>query len=217
MNRTEDRPLPAGRLSGAEVLWFGGVTIVAGLTILVWQVNVLTAALGLATWLLYVAVYTPLKSRTPANTAVGAVAGALPVLMGWASVGAPLGLGAATLFLIVYLWQFPHFMAIAWLYREEYARAGLRMLPVVDASGRRAAFQAIASALVLLPVSLLPASLLGAGSLYLAGATLLGLGQLAAAVWFARRLNRPAARGLLRASLVYLPAMLALWMMIPLI
>jgi len=217
MTRTVDRPLPAGRLSGGEVLWFGGVTIVGGLTLLVWHVNLLTAALGLLTWVLYVGVYTPLKSRTPANTAVGAIAGALPVLMGWTAVGAPLGLGAATLFLIVYLWQFPHFMAIAWLYREEYGRAGMRMLPVVDPSGRRAAFQAIASALVLLPVSLLPASLLGAGPLYVSGAILLGLGQLAAAAWFARQLDRAAARGLLRASLVYLPAMLALWMMIPLI
>ena len=217
MRRTVDRPLPSGRLSSAEVLAFGAVTIVAGLAILAWQVNLLTAALGLLIWVLYVGVYTPLKTRTPANTAVGAVAGALPVLLGWASVSAPLNLSAATLFVTVYLWQFPHFMAIAWLYREEYGRAGHRMLSVVDPSGRRAGFQALLAALALLPVSLLPAALHGAGPVYLAAVLVLGLGQLAVAVSFARRLDAASARRLLRASLVYLPAILLLWMMIPLI
>src|SRR4029079_4334804 len=118
---------------------------IAGFAYLALAVNVLTAWLGQVTWVTYVWIYTPLKSRTPANTAVGAVAGALPVLMGWAAVGAPLGLKAFTLFLIVVLWQFPHFMAIAWIYRRQYASAGLQMLPVVDPTGRRAGAQAVVS------------------------------------------------------------------------
>ncbi len=138
MQRTCDRPLPAGRLGSAEVLAFSAVTIVLGFGYLALAVNWLTAALGLLTWFTYVWIYTPLKRITPANTAVGAVAGALPVLMGWAAVDTALGLKAFTLFLIVFLWQFPHFMAIAWIYRQQYAAAGLRMLPVVDPSGRRA-------------------------------------------------------------------------------
>jgi protoheme IX farnesyltransferase len=217
MPRTVDRPLPAGRLSTGEVLAFGAATIAAGLVYLSLLVNLATAALGLLTWVLYVWVYTPLKSRTPANTAVGAVAGALPVLMGWASTGAPLGVGAATLFLIVYLWQFPHFMAIAWIYRAQYAQAGLKMLTVVDPSGWRAAVQALLSALALLPVSVLPALVFQAGPVYIAGAMALGLGQLATVVWFLRRLDEPSARGLLRASLIYLPSLLILLMLVPLV
>lgn len=217
MRRTQDRPLPAGRLTAAEVLLFSGAAICAGVGILAWQVNWLAAALGFVTWLVYVAVYTPLKSVTPANTAVGAIAGALPVLIGWTSVGGPLDLGAACLFLLVYLWQFPHFMAIAWLYRHDYQRAGLRMLSVVDPTGRRAAFQSLISALALLPVSLLPVIAQGAGKAYIAVALLLGVGQLLTAMAFAHRLNEQSARRLLRASLIYLPAMLLLWTLIPLI
>jgi protoheme IX farnesyltransferase len=207
MQRTLDRPLPAGRLTNAEVLLFGCVTIVCGIAYLAWSVNLATALWGLATWILYVWIYTPLKSRTPANTAVGAVAGALPVLMGWASTDAALGLEALTLFLIVYLWQFPHFMAIAWIYRGQYAEAGLKMLPVVDASGQRAGLQALVSAMALLPVSILPVALHLAGTTYLAGALILGAGQLAIAVGFSRRLDEVSARRLLRASLVYLPGL----------
>ena len=157
MVRTADRPLPAGRLSGGQVLTFrcrhdrrwASVYLAA-------CVGLLTAALGLLTWAMYVVVYTPLKRRTPANTAVGAVAGALPVLMGWTAVGAPLDLRAWSLFLIVFLWQFPHFMAIAWIYRRDYDGAGLKMLSTVDPSGMRAGVQAIMAALVLVPVSLVP-------------------------------------------------------------
>ncbi len=141
------------------MLAFSAVTIVLGLGYLALTVNWLTAVLGLITWFIYVWIYTPLKSITSANTAVGAVAGALPVLMGWAAVGSELGLKAFTLFLIVFLWQFPHFMAIAWIYRHQYAAAGLQMLPVVDPSGRRAGAQAVVSALALVPVSLIPAVL----------------------------------------------------------
>jgi protoheme IX farnesyltransferase len=158
-----------------------------------------------------------MKSRTSANTAVGAVAGALPVLMGWASVGAPLGLKACSLFLIVFLWQFPHFMAIAWIYRRQYAEAGLQMLPVVDPSGRRAGLQALVCALVLVPVSLVPAVLELAGGAYFAWALVLGVGQLACAAAFCWRLDETSARRLLRASLVYLPAVLLALVLGPLV
>jgi protoheme IX farnesyltransferase len=223
MDRTADRPLPSGRLSDREVLWFGGLTIVAGLGYLAVAVSLLTAALGAATWLLYVVVYTPLKSRTPLNTVVGAVAGALPTLMGWTAVGGSLsfelaggGLKAATLFLIVYLWQFPHFMAIAWIYRRQYAQAGLKMLTVVDPTGWRAGTQAVVAALALVPVSLAPI-LQNAGPIYFVAASVLGLIYFAAAASFCRWRDERSARRLLRISLVYLPALLLLFMFVPLV
>jgi heme o synthase len=223
MERTADRPLPAGRLSDRQVLWFGGLTIVLGLCYLAVAVNPLTAALGAATWVLYVVVYTPLKSRTPLNTVVGAVAGALPTLMGWTAVGGSLsfelgggGLKAATLFLIVYLWQFPHFMAIAWIYRRQYAEAGLKMLTVVDPTGWRAGTQAVVAALALVPVSLVPI-LQHAGPVYFVVASALGLIYFAAAALFCRWRDERSARRLLRISLVYLPALLLLFMLVPLV
>ena len=218
MARTAERPLPAGRLSATQVIAFSITTILIGATYLAFAVGLTTAALGLLTWVLYVCIYTPLKTRTPSNTAVGAVAGAVPVLMGWSAVGAPLDLRAWSLFLLVYLWQFPHFMAIAWIYRRQYAAAGLKMLPVVDPSGYRAAAQAIVSALVLIPVSLVPCLLQvqPAGEIYFAWALLLGLGQLACAVGFFLQLNDQAARRLLLASLIYLPAIMGLLVLGPL-
>lgn len=216
MARTSDRPLPAGRLSGVQVVCFSVVTIVLGSVQLALAVGLKTAALGLLTWTLYVWIYTPLKTRTPSNTVVGAVAGALPVLMGWSAVGGPLDLRAWSLFLIVFLWQFPHFMAIAWIYRHQYAGAGLRMLSTIDPSGYRAGAQAIVSALVLIPVSLVPCLLQPAGEIYFAWSLLLGLGQLACAVCFFVQLSDRAARRLLLASLVYLPAMMGLLVLGPL-
>src|SRR6185295_2415411 len=216
MERTAGRPLPAGRLTPREVLLFGLVTALAGAIHLTLSVNALTAGLGLLTWTTYVWIYTPMKSRTPANTCVGAVAGALPGLMGCAAVGAPLDVRAFTLFLIVFLWQFPHFMAIAWIYREQYSAAGLQMLTVVDSTGRRAGAQAIVSALALLPVSLVPVLLHVAGGFYFGATLLLGLAQLACAVAFLVRLDERAARRLLRASLVYLPAVMFLLLLAPL-
>ncbi|MBI2824855.1 MAG: protoheme IX farnesyltransferase [Planctomycetia bacterium] len=217
MARTLNRPLPAGRLSTREVLWFGSLATIAGVAWLAATVNAVTAVLAAATWATYVCVYTPLKSRSIHNTAVGAVAGAMPILIGWTAVDGRLGLAAATLFLIVFLWQFPHFMAIAWMYRADYAQAGLRMLSAVDPSGRRVGLQAVLGALVLLPVSLLPAVLHVAGGGYFAAALMLGLGQLACAAWFARRLDERSARMLLRASLVYLPLVLLLLTLGPLV
>ena len=211
MPRTANRPLPSGRMSSREVVVLGTIASLAGVGYLALFVNSTTAALGAATWLLYVGVYTPLKSRSPANTAVGAVAGALPILMGWTAVGGRLNLAAATLFLIVFLWQFPHFMAIAWIYRHQYAAAGLKMLPVVDPSGLRAGGQAVAAALALVPVSLLPALISFAGPTYFVWALLLSLGQLLCAAAFLLRMNDFTARVLLRASLIYLPGLL-LWL-----
>jgi heme o synthase len=215
MHRTADRPLPAGRMTTREVLWFGSLSTAAGVGYLAVAVNLLTAALALATWVAYVCIYTPLKARTPANTAVGAVAGAMPVLIGWTAVGGKLDVAAATLFTVVYLWQFPHFMAIAWIYRRQYAAAGLQMLSVVDPTGRRAARQAVWAALALLPVSLLPAAFCFGGATYFVWVLGLGLGQLAAAVAFGRRMDERGARLLLRASLVYLPAVLVVLLVSP--
>lgn len=220
MPRTADRPLPSGRLTSREVLVFGTSLIVTGTLYLAWTVNLSTAALGLLTWFLYVFAYTPLKSVAPINTAVGAVAGAMPVLMGWSAVEGSFelsggGLTVATLFLIVYLWQFPHFMAIAWIYRRQYQSAGLRMLTVVDPSGMRAGVQAVVASLALLPVSLLPLLLL-AGRSYGVGAMLLGIAYFAASCMFLSRRDDRSARRLLRVSLVYLPALLGLFVLAPL-
>jgi heme o synthase len=216
MDRTADRPLPTGRLTSAQVMTFAIVTIVAGVLQLAVTVNWLTAALGFLTWFLYVWVYTPLKSRTSANTAVGAVAGALPVLMGWSAV-APLDMKAFALFLIVFLWQFPHFMAIAWIYRQQYAEAGLKMLPVVDPSGHRAGAQAVIAALLLVPVSLVPAVQSLAGPIFAGGMISLSMAQLVCAIWFCAKMDDVSARRLLRASLVYLPLAMILLMLGPLV
>ena len=209
-------PLPRGSLSPREVAWFGVVSLAIGMTTLVLLVNVATALVSLATWALYVCVYTPLKRRSVANTAVGAVAGAMPVLMGWTCQGKPFDLEAAALFVVVFLWQFPHFMAIAWIYRHDYDAAGLKMLPVVDKSGRRAGAQAVIAALALVPVSLIPAWHL-IEPVYFAGALFLGIGQLACAAAFLFHRNDKTARRLLRASLVYLPVLLVLLLSVPLI
>ncbi len=216
MPRTADRPLPAGRLSAGEVVALGIVTIVVGTIYLAVAVNPTTAALGVLTWAIYVWIYTPLKTRTSANTPVGAVAGALPVLMGWTAVGAPLDLRAWALFLVVFIWQFPHFMAIAWIYRRQYAGAGLKMLTTVDDEGQRAAAQAVVSALVLIPVSLVPCLTVPGAGIYFAWAVGLGVAQLGCAIAFFVERSERSARRLLLASLVYLPAMLGLLVMGPL-
>ena len=218
MERTAQRPLPAGRLGTWEVALFSTVSVVAGMVYLALATNALTALLGLVTWVIYVWIYTPLKSRTTLNTPVGAVAGAIPILMGWTAGGAPLDSRALVLFAIVFLWQFPHFMAIAWIYRRQYAQAGLKMSPVVDPSGRSTGRVAVWLAAALVPVTLLPALIeppVGIG--YFLAAGVFGLIQLYCAVSFRRRLDEPSARRLMRVSVVYLPALLLVLLASPLV
>jgi len=217
MLRTAARPLPAGRLSSREALVFAAVCLIFGVLQLMFLVNLSCAAWAVVTWVAYVLVYTPLKTVSPANTAVGAVAGALPVLIGWSAVGATLDHRALALFLILFLWQFPHFMAIAWIYRGDYAQAGYQMLTVVEPTGRRAGWQAALAALALIPVSIVPLIAtpgLG-GLLYVVGAGLLGAGQLLLAALFWRSATDQSARLLLRASLIYLPTLLVMLMLAP--
>jgi protoheme IX farnesyltransferase len=206
MARTADRPLPAGRLTAREVVWFGTLCLLIGVAELSIFTNWRTALVGLATWFVYVLVYTPLKLRSPLNTAVGAVSGALPILIGWTAAGAAIDMQSLALTSVIFLWQFPHFMAIAWLYREDYANAGQQMLTVVDPTGMRAGAQAVVGALALLPVSLVPAlsPLAGSPLVYCAWALLLAVGLVAAAVLFMIRRDDRSARVLLRARLVYL-------------
>jgi protoheme IX farnesyltransferase len=214
MQRTANRPLCAGRLQVAEVLLFSAVTIVVGAACLWAMVGSVAACWGLATWVMYVWVYTPLKVISPLNTLVGAIAGALPVFIGWSAAGGGFDARCAALFLLVFLWQFPHFMAIAWIYRSQYAQAGMRMLPVVDATGVRAGAQAVMAAAALLPISLLPVIYTPGALWYVAAVMLLGLAQLWCAVAFCVHRNEVAARALLRASLVYLPALLVLLVLV---
>jgi protoheme IX farnesyltransferase len=217
MQRTASRPLPAGRLSSQEAIVFSVATLFAGIACLAYFVNGYSLLWALLTWALYVLAYTPLKTISPLNTAVGAVAGALPVLIGWSATGAGLDVRAAALFLVLFLWQFPHFMAIAWLYRRDYGQAGYQMLTVVDPSGKRAGWQAALAALALLPVSVVPVlSTSGLGSLlYVAGVCLLGAAQLALAAYFWKQATEVSARLLLRASLVYLPTVLVMLILTP--
>jgi protoheme IX farnesyltransferase len=206
MARTARRPLPSGRLNSRQVLLFGAATFVAGILELVLWVNALTTGVALATWLIYIFAYTPLKARSPLNTAVGAVSGALPILIGWTATGAALDMRAFALMAVMFLWQFPHFMSIAWLYRTEYTRAGQQMLTVVDPTGLRAGAQALVGALALVPISLVPALAPDAGSpvFYCVWAVVLGAIQVASAVQFLIRRDDRTARRLLRASLCYL-------------
>ncbi len=213
MRRTQNRPLPAGRLGVTEAVVFGLLLSVAGLNYLLLFVNPLTALIGAATLVLYACVYTPVKRWTSLNTVVGAIPGALPPLMGWTAVRGSLDAEAWILFLIVFLWQFPHFLAIAWIYREDYARAGLKMLPVVDLKGRVTGRQMVAYSLALLPASLAPTVIGLTGPAYFFGALLLGVAFLAFAVAFAILATQTRARNLMRASLVYLPTLLTLMML----
>ncbi|MEM9353384.1 MAG: heme o synthase [Planctomycetota bacterium] len=216
MPRTANRPLAAGRITAAEAIVLSSIGLVAGMTLLLLAVNRLTALLGLASWVLYVVIYTPMKRRTPQNTTVGAVAGALPLLMGWTATGVPLDLTALSLASVLFLWQFPHFMAIAWLYRDDYAAGGHKMLTVVDPSGLRAGVLAVVAAALLIPVSLVPALPPTSGSpwIYAVWATGLGTVQLLLAVRFAIRRDHPSAKRLLRATLVFLPAWMAVLAMV---
>ena len=210
MRRTQNRPLPSGRLQPTTVMIFGGVCSVAGLVYLALAVNLLTSVLGAVTLVSYLFIYTPLKRVTWLNTAIGAVPGALPPLMGWtAARGEVTGEGWA-LFAILFFWQLPHFFAIAWMYKDEYAKAGFKMLPGIDPDGSRTAQQAVSNTLALLAVSLFPFVFRMAGTIYLVGAIVLGAGFLWGAIQFSRQLTRVRARQLFFASIIYLPLLLAL-------
>jgi len=209
MRRTRDRPLPSGRLQPQTVLVVGALCGLAGVGYLAAAVNVMTSLVGAATFVLYVFIYTPLKRVTWLNTAVGAIPGALPPVIGWTAARGELGVEALALFGIQALWQLPHFLAIAWIYRDEYAKAGFKMLPGVDPEGRRTSRQALGNALALWLVSLCPFWLHLAGGVYCAGALILGGSFVWFAIQFARDLSVHRARGLFYASILYLPLMLA--------
>ncbi len=206
MRRTASRPLPGGRMIAEHALAFGGLLSVSGLLVLWLLVNPLTAAIGLATLFAYVAVYTPMKRRSSLATLIGAIPGAAPPVMGWTGASGALDLGGWLLFAILFLWQLPHFLSIAWLYRDDYRRAGMPLLTVTDPDGRRTGRQAVLYALTLVPVSILPSAVGITGAVHLAGALLFGLAFLASAVLFAREQSVPTARRLLLTSVCYLPA-----------
>jgi len=210
MRRTQDRPLPSGRLQPSFVLWMGCGLAIVGLAYLALAVNWLTALIGACSLLTYVCIYTPLKRITWLNTAIGAVPGGLPPLMGWTAARGHLTTDGWALFGILAIWQLPHFMAIAWMYRDEYARAGFKMLPVLEPDGERTGSQAVSHTLALLPVSLCPSLLNLTGPVYLVGALALGLIFIWAAVQFSRQLTLARARRLFYVSILYLPLLLGL-------
>lgn len=209
MRRTRSRPLPSGRVAPADALAFGLVLSAAGLGLLA-SVNWLTYVLGTAALGSYVLAYTPLKRVTSLCTVVGAVPGAIPPLMGWVAARGTLDPGAWALFAVLFLWQLPHFLAIGWIYREDYARGGFPMLSVTDEDGRSSGRQAVLYAAALLPTTLLAGALVSAGAMYLWGALVLGATFLGCAAAFARTRSISAARRLFVVSILYLPAVLGL-------
>lgn len=210
MLRTRARPLPAGRVRPGEALTFGVALTAAGLVLLHWLSGPLPTAVALLTWTSYLFGYTPLKTVTSLSTVVGAFPGALPPVIGWAAARDSIDAGALVLFAILFLWQIPHFLAIAWIYREDYARAGLLMLPVIDPEGRLTGRQAVANSVALLLVSLTPAVAGMAGRVYLVGAIALGVLLTIMACRVAVKRSLAAARGLFVASILYLTGLSAL-------
>jgi len=216
MRRTRRRALPSGRLAPIEAAVFGVSLAAVGTLVLLLGAGATAAGVALATFLLYVYVYTPLKTRTTLNTAVGAIPGALPPVIGWSAATGTLSVEGWTLFLIVFLWQFPHFLAIAWIHREDYERGGMKMLPSIDPTGGVTGRQATLHALALVPASLLPTVVGLAGPTYFLGALAFGLFYLTAAARFWADVNDATARRLLRASFLHLPAVLLLLLINPL-
>ncbi len=210
MKRTMRRPLPAGEIAPAEALGFGIILVLAGTILLVWKINLLTGFLALLTAFLYALVYTPLKRITWLNTFVGAIPGALPPMGGWAAASGELSLGAWVLFLILFVWQHPHFYAIAWMYRDDYLRGGLKMLPCIEPDGASTFRQIVWYSVFLIPVSLLPTLMGMSGMIYLTGALLLGLGLLLSGITLSRSKSLRDAKRVLRASVIYLPLLLIL-------
>ncbi|MGP8174896.1 MAG: heme o synthase [Terracidiphilus sp.] len=220
MKRTADRPMAAGRISLAQGIVTGMGSLALGAFWLLLHTNLLTVALALLTAFTYVAIYTPLKRVTALATFIGAFPGAMGPLLGWTAARGRIEWPAVALFAILFVWQFPHFMSIAWLYREDYARAGIRMLPVVQPDGSSTVAQALFFAVVMIPVSLTPWRLGVAGAAYAVLATLLGLGYLAYTIRFSRILraetedeSRRLARDLLKVSVLYLPLLLTALML----
>jgi protoheme IX farnesyltransferase len=220
MLRTNRRPLPMKRMALWHALLLGMIATVGGVAYLAIACNRLTALLAFATSAIYLGVYTPLKKFSPLSTFIGAFPGAMPGLLGWTALRGKLEWEALVLFAIVWVWQFPHFHSIAWLYSEDYRRAGIRMLPVVDETGRRTVREVIGYALLLIPVTLAPTFLGMSGRIYLVAAVALGIGSL----WVAARLghgrlapadphSKAAARQLLLATVLYLPALFAFMML----
>lgn len=219
MRRTARRPLPSGRMQPWQALAVG-VTLTVGGTVYLWALaNLLTAALTLLTSIVYLGAYTPLKQVTPWCTFVGAFPGAMPCVLGWTAAQGKISVGTMVLFAIMFFWQFPHFFSIAWLYRDDYAAGGIRMLPVVEPNGRSTSRQIIGYSLLLIPVSILPGFMGMASSLYSLVALVLGVGFL----YYAARLtssglpatspaSKPMARQLLRVSVMYLPILFGFMM-----
>ena len=213
MRRTSDRPLPAGRLDARRALAFGIALSIAGFAELAWFVNLLSGVLGVATLASYLFLYTPLKQRSWLSTTVGAFPGAMPPMIGFAAASGTLTAQAWVLFAILFLWQFPHFYAIAWMYRDDYARAGIRMLPVVEPDGHSTARQIILFASLLIPVSLVPGLLGMSGKVYLLGALALGIWFLYSGVRVATERSILRARGVLLVSVFYLPLLYGLMLL----
>jgi protoheme IX farnesyltransferase len=205
MPRTRSRPVPGGRVPVNDARLFGIALSAIGIGLLAVRANGLASALAAATLLIYLIVYTPMKRRSPLATLVGAVPGALPPVIGWTASHGGLSAGGAVLFGIVFIWQMPHFMAIAWLYRDDYRRAGFPMLPVIEPEGRRTGRQAVVYAAALLPVSLLPTLIGLSGIPYLVTAAGLGAILLGLSIRFARYRTDRFARALFLASIIYLP------------
>ena len=210
MERTAARPLPTSRVTPLEALMFGILQCAVAELYLFFLVNPLTAALGVAVIVGYVLLYTPLKRKSSISTAVGAFPGALPPLMGWTSAADHISLSAWSLFAMQFLWQFPHFLAIAWMYREQYAKAGILMLPVVEPEGKLTAQQIVIFTVMLVPVSLAPYFFGLSGVIYLIGAFLLGIWFLAASIKSARSKSDRDAKKLLMVSVIYLPILFVL-------
>lgn len=212
MRRTARRPLAAGRLRPSNVLWFGVSLSVAGVLYLA-AMNVLTAVIGVLTLLSYLLVYTPLKRKTPLCTLAGAFSGAAPALIGWAAAQGRLDPEAWALYLIVFLWQFPHFMAIAWMYRDDYSRAGYHVLPMLPSRDLLVTWQSFVCSLALVPVTLLAGITGGSGVAYSVGAVVLSLAFLYFSGRFAFRRSNITARQLLTSSIFYLPLLFTLLML----
>jgi heme o synthase len=219
MRRTALRPLPSGRMSRAHATIAGLTLTLGGSAYLAIYANLLTGLLALLTSLVYLAAYTPLKKVSPVCTFVGAFPGAMPVVLGWTAVRGKLEVETLILFAIMFVWQFPHFLSIAWLYREDYAQGEIRMLPVVESDGKSTVWRILAYSGVLIPVSLMPVALGMAGRVYLVGAILMGAALFRVSMGMAyprlpatAAASKPPARRLLQATIIYLPALFALMM-----